>query len=98
MATTTLTIGELYLHIKAADLLAAHFDTMVAKDFEVAVEYRLLESRAEVKAIKNTATVHFAGDAGELLVLRGTDLLPLFSGPQVTALEDRIALMGCNDE
>lgn len=89
MTTTTLTIGELALHLRAADLLSEHFDTMVAQEFDVDVEY-VAEGDAEVKAVKAAANVHFEGDSGSLTVLRGTDLLPLFAHRAVAELEDRI--------
>lgn len=43
-----------------------------------------------IKAVKASASVHFEGSECEVIVRRGTDLLPLFSGHEVTALEDRI--------
>lgn len=49
-----------------------------------------IPSEVEIKKIKADATVHFEGDNFSATAMRGTDLMPLLSGAQITALEDRI--------
>lgn len=100
--TRTLTIGELQLDIQAHGLGGVKLDTPYAAEFEVDVEYTYWPfepaSRGEpevpaelsIKSIRATANVHFEGDGFSATALRGTDLLELFTGAQVTALEDRI--------
>lgn len=90
--TRTLTIGELKLKVMGVDLAAQEVDRAVAAGFDVAVDFVRHELAVEVKAIKADANVHFEGDNFSCTAMRGTDLLPLFSGAQVTALEDRIMM------
>lgn len=101
----TVTIGDLRANIKGTDLAPQVIDTVVASEFQVLVEYTYqpgeppsfdndgLQTEIEIKAIKASANVHFAGDVGDLTIKRGTDLLALFSGAQVTALEDQVLAM-----
>lgn len=44
----------------------------------------------EIRAIKADANVHFDGDGMTATATRGTDLTALFSGLQITALEDKL--------
>lgn len=98
MTYRTLTIGELALQVKGADLAAQLVDTCIASDFEVEVTYKYQPSDLEagilehvvVKEVIAPANVHFSGDLSDVLVRRGSDLLPLFSGAQVTAMEDML--------
>jgi hypothetical protein len=96
--TTTINIGELAARVKSADLTAETFDTAIASDFEVQVEYTYTpadmeaDQLAEVKiqAIKAAANVHFEGELVSTVARRGSDLLPLFSHYAITALSDAI--------
>jgi hypothetical protein len=102
MATRTLTIGLLEIRIKSADLAAQIIDTATASEFDVEVSHRYephepagreddgLPVECEIKSIKACANVHFAGDVSDTIIRRGSDMLALFSGAQVAALEDRI--------
>lgn len=90
--TRTLTIGELKLRLMGVDLAAQEIDKAVATEFDVLVEYVRHEFAVEVKAIKASANVHFGGDNFSATAMHGTDLMPLFSGAQVSALEDRIMM------
>lgn len=47
-------------------------------------------AECEIKAIKADAAVHFEGDNFSCTAMRGTDLMPLFSGAQITELQDKI--------
>lgn len=44
----------------------------------------------EIHAVKTEAALHFEGDHAEVIIKRGTDIKDLFSGREITALEDRI--------
>lgn len=108
MATRTMVIGELAVKVKSADLAAQVIDTAIASDFEVEVYYKLHAQdedgmplrNVEVTEVQACANVHFAGTVTDTIVRRGSDMLPLFSGPQVTVLEDAIleAITGGGDE
>lgn len=101
-STRTLTIGELTLRIMGSDLAAQLVDKPYAAEFEVEVEYRYspfepathdeeaIPAELTIKAVRATANVHFEGDGWSVTAMRGTDLTELFSGAQLTALEDRI--------
>lgn len=102
MATRTMVIGELALKVKSADLAAQVIDTAIASDFEVEVKYKYAPADEEagtqasvsVKSVSACANVHFCGDVSDVLIRRGSDILPLFSGSQVTALEDALLADG----
>lgn len=49
-------------------------------------------AECEIKAIQASANVHFEGSESATVIKRGSDLMPLFTGAQVAALEDRIIL------
>lgn len=110
-SSTTVTIGELYLHIKSCDASALILDTAVACEFEVEIEYTYTpgyegnttgrwEDAEEgvgpeltIDAIKASANVIFAGDASDLTIKRGTDLMAMFTGAQISKLEDEVLAM-----
>lgn len=74
------------------DLAAQEVDRAVACEFDVSIDYVRHEFDVEVKAVKASANVHFEGDHFSATAMHGTDLLPLFSGAQLSALEDRIMM------
>lgn len=111
--TKTLVIGELYLQLRAVDLAGLTLDTAVAKDFDVLVEYTYnpgeaasfeddgMPTEIEAKAIKASANILFGGDASDVTIKRGTDIISLFTGAEVAAIEDRIYFLiqaGGNDD
>jgi AAA+ superfamily predicted ATPase len=96
--STTINIGELAARLKSADLTAETFDTAIASDFEVEVEYHYTpadeeadqQAEVKIKAIKASSNVHFEGDLVSTVVRRGSDLMPLFSHHAITELTDRL--------
>lgn len=80
------------MKVMGVDLAAQEVDRAVATEFDVVVEYVRHEFAVEVKAIKASANVHFEGEHFSATAMHGADLLPLFSGAQVSALEDRIMM------
>lgn len=114
----TLTIGELSLRLKAADLSGETIDNATASEFDVEVEFDYtpghpgnlsdrwedaeepIPDELEITAIKADSNVIFEGDDCTVTINRGTDLMKLFTGAQVSALEDRVLKMieSGNDE
>lgn len=101
MATRTIAIGELAAQVRSANLESAEFDTAIASDFEVEVEFDYKQASAEddqlghvrIKVIETVSNVHFEGDTVSTIIRRGADLRPLFSHREVSEMEDRILLM-----
>lgn len=90
MNTTTLTIGTLSVKVQAAGLGGATFDTAVATEFDVEVDFVTGDLGAvEVRAVKASANVHFEGTYSDVLVRRGAELIELFTGREVDALAER---------
>ncbi|MEX5385681.1 hypothetical protein WCE10_21905, partial [Cronobacter muytjensii] len=44
----------------------------------------------EISTVKTVAALHFYGQDSEVIIKRGADIKDLFSGREITALEDRI--------
>lgn len=92
--STTINIGELAARVKSADLTAEVFDTAIASDFEVEVDYDFRpgnaseDQQAEVRvnAIRASSNLHFEGDMVSSVVRRGSDLMPLFSHARISEL------------
>lgn len=97
----TISIGELALSVRSADLASAEFDTAIASDFEVEVEFSYKQASAEddqlaellLVAIKANSNVHFEGTVTSVIARRGSDLLPLLSHRAVTEMEHRLMAM-----
>lgn len=49
-----------------------------------------IDPELTITAIKASDNVHFDGEHATTVLKHGTDLMPLFTGAQVTALEDQI--------
>jgi hypothetical protein len=98
--STTINIGELAARVKSADLTAEVFDTAIASDFEVEVEYDYRPANVEqdqaaevrINAIRATSPVHFEGTYSSTIVRRGVDLMPLFSHHAISELADAILM------
>lgn len=103
--STTINIGELAARVKSADLTAETFDTAIASDFEVEVDYDFRPANVEadqmaevrINAVRATANIHFEGDLVSTVVRRGADLLPLFSHGRISELAHAVLVEELED-
>lgn len=111
MATRAIIIGELAVKVRSADLASAEFDTAIASDFEVEVEFTYtpghpgnlsghwdmaeepIPDDLTIHAIKASVNVRFEGDHVSTIVRRGSDLKPMFTSREITAIEDQLIEM-----